>query len=143
VDSGNINGTTYCGNCRQRPDLVPGQDPNAGPRAVDPNNPNVHWFNANAFQKAANGTIGNVGRNTIEGPGFAQIDGSISKNFRTSEKTRLQFRTEFYNLSNSSNFVFGTASTSPVALRFPRATFGNLQADRGGRVIQFGLKFDY
>ncbi len=143
VDSGNINGTAYCGNCRQRPDIVPGQNPNAGPRKVDPNDPNVHWFNANAFTKAANGTIGNSGRNIIEGPGLGQIDGSISKTFHVTEKSRFQFRTEFYNMTNSSNFIFGAGSTSPVALRFPRATFGNIQGDRGGRVIQFGLRFDY
>ena len=96
----------------------------------------VHWFNVNAFTRAANGTIGNSGRNIIQGPGFGQIDGSIIKNFRPTEKTRLQFRTEFYNLTNSSNFVFDVGTTSPNGLRYPRATFGNLLADRGGRVIQ-------
>ncbi len=150
-DTGNNGNRSFCGNCRTRPDYVPGQDPNAGPRKVNPTDVTVKWFNVNAFQAAANGTIGNVGKNTIEGPGMGNIDASFAKVFPIREAIRLKFQAEFYNATNSVNFVADNPGSSPSSLRMSKRTpdqntktsFGAWLADRGGRVLQFSLRLDF
>ena len=52
----------------------------------------------------APGFFGNVGRNTLTSPGLATFDLSIFKNINVSENTRFQFRAEFFNIFNRSNF---------------------------------------
>ena len=99
----------------------------------------AHWFNANAFALPAFGTWGNLGRGTMTGPGLAELDMSLFKNIPVSERASLQFRAEFFNLLNHSNYgppnatVFSGSSLSPSAgLITTAATFP--------RQIQFGLK---
>lgn len=150
-DTGNNGNRSYCGNCRTRPDYVMGQDPNAGPRQVNPADVTVKWFNVNAFTAAANGTIGNVGRNTIAGPGYGNLDASIAKNFPITESMRLKFQAEFYNFTNSVNFLVDNPGSSPNSLRMLNRTaaqnvgtsFGAMLADRGGRILQFSLRLDF
>ena len=136
-DTGNIGGTAFCGNCRQRPDAVQGEDANGGPHEVNPNDISTHWFNVNAFQKAANGTVGNIGRNTVEGPGLVNIDASIGRQFALREKASLQIRLEAFNATNTTNFVVANGTTSPSGFSLGAANFGDLTGDRGGRVLQF------
>ncbi|MCZ6752846.1 MAG: TonB-dependent receptor [Acidobacteria bacterium] len=101
------------------------------------------YFDPCQFVLPEAGFFGNLGRNTIIGPGLANVDFSLMKNFGMGETRRLQFRTEFFNIFNHTNFA------SP-----PR---GNLDIfDKSGRIqgagrltstvtaprqIQFGLKF--
>ena len=92
------------------------------------------WFNPAAFTNPANGLFGNVGRNTISGPANLTVDFSVFKNFPITETTRLQFRTEFFNLINHPNF------------RSPSTTYdssnpGELTAAGTSRQIQLALKF--
>jgi len=49
-------------------------------------------FNISAFRAAANGTIGNIGRNTVAGPGYANLDAAIAKSFPIAESVRLKFQ---------------------------------------------------
>ena len=106
--------------------------------AVITGNPN-QWFNPAAFMLPAIGTYGNIGRGTLRGPGLADVDFSVFKNTGITEKTSLQFRAEFFNLLNRSNFgppnttVFSSTSVSPSAgLITTTAT--------NPRQIQLGLK---
>jgi hypothetical protein len=48
---------------------------------------------------------GNVGRNSLRGPGFFQWDFSAMKNFSLSEKVKLQFRTDLFNILNHPNYA--------------------------------------
>jgi len=72
----------------------------------------LHSYNVNAYAVPAgfNGvpgdpsTLGNVGRNTLRGPGFFQWDFSGMKNFPLFEKTQLQFRGDLFNILNHPNF---------------------------------------
>ena len=48
--------------------------------------------------------MGNAGRNQIFGPGLVNLDFSLFKNFDISERLRVQFRTEFFNILNHANF---------------------------------------
>jgi hypothetical protein len=101
-------------------------------------NPN-QWFNPNAFILPTPGTYGNIGRGTLTGPGLADVDLSLFKNTAVSEKASVQFRAEFFNVFNRSNFgppnttVFSSGAISPSAgLITTTATFP--------RQVQFGLK---
>lgn len=101
-------------------------------------NPN-QWFNPAAFLVPTAGTWGNVGRGTLIGPGLANLDTSLFRNFKLREKTTLQFRAELFNILNHTNFgtpnatVFSGTSVSPSAgLITATATTS--------RQIQFGLK---
>ena len=92
------------------------------------------WFNPAAFTNPANGQFGNVGRNILSGPGNVSIDFSAFKHFTLTERTKIQFRTEFFNLINHPNF------------RSPSTTYdgsnpGELTAAGTSRQIQFALKF--
>jgi hypothetical protein len=105
----------------------------------------TEWFNTAAF--APNTTIfpatgfpyqllGTCGRNIVEGPPYRDYDMSAMKRFKTSERTALEFRADFFNLFNHPNFntpnrYFGTA------------TFGTITSALFPRLIQFGLRFSF
>jgi Carboxypeptidase regulatory-like domain len=102
--------------------------------------PNL-YFNPNAFILPAPGTYGNLGRDTLTGPGLAELDLSVLKNTRISERFNLQFRAEFFNILNHANFgtpnpvVFTSATTTPSP------TAGVISGTAStSRQIQFGLK---
>jgi hypothetical protein len=65
----------------------------------------VQWVNPAAFALPAPGTFGTMGRNQLYGPSFKDVDFSVLKNFRISERFNLQFRTEIYNLFNWVNLA--------------------------------------
>ena len=99
----------------------------------------AQWFNPYAFNLPAAGTYGNLGRGTLNGPGLAEVDLSLAKDSAVTEKVKLQFRAEFFNILNRTNFdtpnpiVFSNgAVSSTAALITATATTS--------RQIQFGLK---
>jgi hypothetical protein len=101
-------------------------------------NPN-QWFNPGAFLLPAAGTYGDLGRGTYSGPGLASLDLSLVKDIAATERMKLQFRSEFFNVLNHTNLgtpnaiVFSGAAISPSAgLITTTATTS--------RQIQFGLK---
>lgn len=103
------------------------------------------FFNPAAFAPAALGTFGNIGRNSLTGPGRAEIDAAIFKNFVLFERFRLQFRAEVFNLQNRANFLINynqnpNGTPSPTILR-NNPNFGRLVAADDPRVFQFGMKF--
>ena len=65
-----------------------------------------HWFDKSAFALPALYTYGDSGRNILNGPGRVNLDAGLFKNFKLTEKTRLQFRGEFFNLLNHAQFGF-------------------------------------
>ncbi|MGB9605817.1 MAG: hypothetical protein ACPL88_08070, partial [Bryobacteraceae bacterium] len=58
------------------------------------------WFDTSAFAMPAPHTFGNLGRNAVGGPGVANWDFGLYKNFALAEKFGLQFRAEIFNLFN-------------------------------------------
>src|SRR5262249_15985218 len=100
------------------------------------------YYDPNAFILPPPGTYGNAGRNILIGPGFADLDFSVLKNTALTERVKLQFRAEFFNILNRANFgtpstiVFSSASPAPAP------TAGVITTTSGtSRQIQFGLKF--
>jgi hypothetical protein len=113
----------------QRPDVIPGVSliPAGGQTRE-------HWFNAAAFQNPQLGDFGNAGRNIMSLPGQISIDFSIFKNFQITENTKLQFRSEFFNLPNHPNF-------GGLDRNFDSPSAGELTTAAASRQIQFALKF--
>ncbi len=103
-------------------------------------NPN-QWFNPAAFLAPPNssGFYGNLGRDTLIGPGLATWDLSFLKDTPIRERLNLQFRAEFFNLLNRANFntpnavVFTPTGVSPTAGVITSTSTTSRQ-------IQFGLK---
>jgi hypothetical protein len=99
------------------------------------------WFNPAAFAAPPNasGFYGNLGRDTLIGPGLATWDFSLLKDTRIREKMNLQFRAELFNLLNRANFntpnavVFTPTGVSPTAGLITSTSTTSRQ-------IQFGLK---
>jgi len=102
------------------------------------------WFNPNAFLAPANtaangGFYGNVGRDTLIGPGLATWDFSVLKDTQIRERLNLQFRAEIFNLLNRANFnlpnavVFTPSGVSPTAGVITSTSTTSRQ-------VQFGLK---
>jgi hypothetical protein len=123
--------------------------PNLNPAFTGPvvtGNPNG-WFDPNAFTPPPYGTYGNLGRGTFEGPGLAEVDLSILKDIVLTERTKLQFRAEFFNLLNHANYaspnqtVFTNtgSATAPIYSNNPSAGLITSLATTP-RQIQFGLK---
>jgi hypothetical protein len=99
----------------------------------------TQWFNPNAFVLPTVGTYGNVGRGTYSGPGLADVDMSIFKNTTLSERVRLQFRAEFFNLLNRTNLGTPNATVFSGTTISPSAGLITSLATTP-RQIQFGLK---
>jgi hypothetical protein len=133
-----------------RPNLV-------GGIPTQPSNFSVpdNQFNPAAFSIPAPGTFGNLGRNALRGPGFAQVDFSVFKNTKLTETTAIQFRAEIFNLFNHPNFadpfsglnMDSTVGSLSQAARFGQSisTVGNqlggLLGAGGPRQIQFSLRY--
>jgi hypothetical protein len=117
-----------------RPNLVPGQNPNSGPRTTNA------WLNANAFSRVVpdpNSPVqqfGTAGRNIALGPRYTNFDFSAFKNIRVTESRELQFRAEFFNIFNHPNFLLPDSDISSP-------TFNQIQQTQPQRLIQLALKF--
>jgi hypothetical protein len=127
----------FDGNSNDRPDLV-------GNPFLDPNRPRnevvAQWFNTAAFNKntqAIHNFDGTAGRNIVDGPGSKNVDLGIFREFRFSEKKRLQFRAEATNALNMVNLSApGTNANSP-------STFGVITTASPMRQAQLGLRLQY
>jgi hypothetical protein len=92
----------------QRPNIVPGVNPIINNWSVA-----TGYLNLNAFVQPAFGTFGDLGRNAIFGPGYRNLDFSITKNTMLIERVNLQLRAEFFNIVNHPNFAQPTHTISP------------------------------
>ncbi len=63
------------------------------------------FFDPKAYALPEAGHLGNAPRNSVRGPGFKNLDLGVRKQFRTSERSNLEFRAEFFNLLNHPNFA--------------------------------------
>ena len=124
---------------QQRPNAVFGQSASGKPCVPGT------FFNTCAFTDPALGSFGNVGINTLEGPGTNNWDVSLMKEFQVAEKRKFELRAECFNIANHANFLFAAPgpqnSNNSTVLGTP--TFGYVTAARAPRQIQFGLKFYY
>ena len=86
------------------------------------------------------GDYGNAGRGTFRGPRFFNIDASLVKSFALTERKRVVFRAEAYNLINNVNFALTAASFDLTS----RATFGKISGVASNpRLLQGALRFEW
>jgi hypothetical protein len=91
------------------------------------------WFDTSAFALPALYTFGSAPRNSVIGPGFANLDLVIAKTWIVGGTRQLEFRWEVFNALNKVNFdipsrIFGTAN------------FGRIFSAKSPREMQFGLR---
>jgi hypothetical protein len=145
--STNRSGSTY-GN--DRPNVI--GNPNSGPKTV------AQWFNTAAFTANAVGTFGNAGRNIVVGPHYNDTDFSIQRMFDVTERYKITFRAEAFDIFNNVNFLnplgTGTGQYIPAGFVTPttanpnpvqsyantNSSFGSLTAANDPRSLQFSMK---
>ncbi|MBV9676152.1 MAG: hypothetical protein JO185_07445, partial [Acidobacteriaceae bacterium] len=114
----------------QRPNLIGPATSNCGRGHL------TNCISTNAFALPVL-AYGNFGRNVLFGPGLYNVDFSLFKNFRFSERLNLQFRSEFFNL-------FNTPALSNPNSTFNASNFGTITSTkRDNRQIQFALKLQF
>jgi hypothetical protein len=101
----------------------------------------THWFDTSAFVNSGLRLWGNEGRNVLVGPGTKQLDLSFFKNFRITEAKRLQFRSEFYNFTNTPQFNNPNATIGSPTFGQVTSAGSELSLQRAQRQVQMSLKF--
>jgi len=117
----------------ERPNLSDNPNLSRGERTV------TRYFNTTLFSAPPQDVKGNAGQGILRGPGLNNWDISLSKNFRPAEKFNVQFRAEFFNAFNHTQwrYVDTTYNDSPTS------TFGWLTGAREPRIMQFGLRISF
>jgi hypothetical protein len=97
--------------------------------------PGSRFLNRDAFALPDLGTIGSIGRNSIQGPARWSFDAALSRVFRFRETQRMEFRAEAYNVTNS--FRVGGNPNNVVT----NSQFGVIRTSDTPRILQFALKY--
>ena len=104
-----------------------------------------HFFDTTAFARVTDVRFGTVGRNTMRGPGVVNMDLSLFRTFKLTEKFNLQFRAEAFNLSNTPAFANPNGNVNS-------SNFGKILSTRSGtsrtalgrsREFRFGLRLGF
>lgn len=114
----------------QRPDQL--REPNLPGDERTPE----RWFDTAAFAIQAPFTFGNAPRNSVFGPGFANVDFALAKTWRVAGASELEFRWEIFNLVNRANFDL------PNRI-FGNPNFGRIFSAKNPREIQFGVRLAF
>jgi hypothetical protein len=94
--------------------------------------PGQLYFDTAAFSAPPSNTLGNVGRNVLHGPHLFDIDLSVFRKFRVTERVRLEFRAESYNLSNTPWFDRPDSN-------FSDAAFGQVTTAQGTQSVKVNM----
>jgi hypothetical protein len=114
----------------QRPDQLRNPNLPGGERTPD------RWFDTGAFALPAQFTFGSAARNSVIGPGFANVDLSIAKTWQLGEPARLEFRWETFNVLNRANFDVPNRTLGT-------ANLGVISSAKSPREMQFGLRLSF
>ena len=126
-----------------RPDLI------ANPNLPRGDRTESRYFNVDAFQVVREPRFGTAPRMMVRQPGFWNVDFTLSKKFKTTERTRIELRADFYNLFNHANWrsidttmrdTTNPAIGPPGTLTNP---YGRVNAFGEPREMQLGLKFEF
>ncbi|HXE13073.1 MAG TPA: carboxypeptidase regulatory-like domain-containing protein [Bryobacteraceae bacterium] len=96
----------------------------------------AQWFDTSCFGVPEPNTFGNVGRNTLTGPGTVNFDLGAHRIFSITERVNLQFRGEFFNAFNHAQFNNPDTTVADD-------TFGRITSARSPRIIQLALKLRF
>jgi hypothetical protein len=113
---------------------------------VGPKNP---WFTTSSFadptKDPATGIVpfGNVGRNSISGPNFFDLDTALSKSIRFTERYNLDLRLEAFGVTNTPQFFFASNGGTANGTTLGNSSFGQITNATGGRTLQLGAKLTF
>lgn len=94
------------------------------------------WFSRSSFAAPAALTFGNVGRNSMSGPRFFNLDFSLFKIFQMTERVKLEVRGESFGVTNTAQF-------SNPGTTLGNSNFGFVTGAGGGRNLQLGMKLNF
>ncbi len=137
--SGDRAGTGNASN--QRPDVI------GNPNLPESERTPERWFNTDAFVLQPRGKVGTLGRSTLEADGLRTFDFSVLKDTNITEKFKLQFRAEFFNIFNLVSFGYPNLTFVPqgginatTGAKNANTNLGRIFNAQDPRIIQFGLK---
>jgi outer membrane receptor protein involved in Fe transport len=135
-------------NFHQRPNVVPGVNPINSNWESAPDT--IGYLNPNAFSQPPDGTFGDLGRNSIFGPHFWNVDFAVTKNTQIYERLNLQLRAELFNIFNHPNFALpnffvdpGNGPAGKITQTPDQAQTNPGLGGGGPRVIQLGAKLTF
>jgi len=106
--------------------------------------PGTYYYDPTAFAAVTTQRFGSSGRNILRNPGTWNTDMSIVRNFAIREKVQLQFRSEFYNLPNTSHFYGPGGTTSqPTTSNVTSSNFMRVIGAYGERNVRFALRLQW
>lgn len=111
-----------------RPNLI--ADPLAGTQSLS------RWFNTAAFQTPAAYTFGNAPRSVLRGPSWKNVDVTLSKIFKITERWNTELRGEFFNVINHANFDIPGHTLG-------NADFGVISSAEPARTLQLALRVSF
>ncbi len=117
----------------QRPNVV------AGVSTIPANQSVTNFWNSAAFSIPAAGTFGNAGRGVLYGPDFWNMDVSLLKTTQLTERSKLEFRAEVFNIFNRPNFDLPYNVVGPSFGQILN-TYGRTLGSGTSRQMQMGLK---
>jgi len=125
------------GSFTSRPDLVAG----VPTRPANYNEP-ANQLNLAAFTAPPVGRIGNLGRNVFHGPGAVNFDFSVFKSFHVTERQRVEFRAEIFNIFNTPQFANPSGNISaPASFGKTLSTITTSSGFATNRQMQFALRY--
>jgi hypothetical protein len=106
------------------------------------------YFDPNAFAPVTAVRFGNSGRNILRGPGAFNLDASIFRSFRFSERFNLQFRAEMFSVTNTPQFGNPGATVSNMSRNADGSIkslggYTEISSASGERQVRFGLKLSF
>ena len=113
---------------------------------VGPKNP---WFTTSSFADPTKDPVtgivpfGNVGRNSISGPNFFDLDTALSKSIRFTERYNLDLRLEAFGVTNTPQFFFASNGGTANGTTLGNSSFGQITSATGGRTLQLGAKLTF
>jgi hypothetical protein len=115
-----------------------------GGRIIVKDYANRLWFDPSVFGRPKDGSLGSTGRNFLRCRGFTNFDLSLFKDFKFTERLKLQYHTEFFNIFNHLEWFGVNSSISNVANSGGQVTdpgtFGQLNLTRDGAQDSDGVE---
>jgi hypothetical protein len=118
------------------PNYTPGDLQGTDPRKANPATQANPYFNVSLFSKETIGHLGTANRQFFHGPGMNNWDMALKKELKLTESKRLEFRGEFFNTFNHSQFQNPDGNILS-------SSFGFVLAARSARIGQVAIKFNF
>ena len=105
---------------------------------------NTPYYDPSAFRAVTEVRFGTAGRNILRGPGLVNLDLGLFRQFNVTERLKLQFRAEAFNLSNTPHFANPSGNASGGGfLAITSTNSEDSDASAGPRAVRYGLRLSF